>query len=316
MICSRSSLGDRQTDSFVPSNSIHYNAALTDWLLPSLSNCDGLLVLYSLPKYKYSVVILVIVIVIMKFYVTSLWSVIVIFNFFGFVGAQEEGVITRSQEEGQKGNKPECKDDVLRNLLDNVVGHETSRSGKQGKGKAEKCGACNMNLDYCGVCENQPFFYYHSPKDGGFEVCERLANSLDGTGSEALFGGYLEIYDFCPSFPMNKTYRTAEECYNSNIAPGKIIKIFDACNQELPSMTNPLLSSKSKGKGKKECECKLNISDCDRVCDEDMTAYYLSKYDDFFWWPNDRFGFSDDDEFPTLVGGCLHFTKDEIEFVR
>ena len=54
------------------------------------------------------------------------------------------------------------------------------------KGKAGKkeC-ACTLNLDFDGVCENQPWFYWVKFTLAGYEYrCERFTNALTGTNAD------------------------------------------------------------------------------------------------------------------------------------
>ena len=87
----------------------------------------------------------------MKITLVIVAGIVVIFTL-GFVA---QGVIAQ-EEVLQQSNKPGMFD------------HEKLRNLQKAKGKAGKneC-ACTLNLDYDGVCENQPFFIWSSPKYNG-----------------------------------------------------------------------------------------------------------------------------------------------------
>jgi len=181
-------------------------------------------------------------------------------------------------------------------------------------------------LDYGGVCENQPFFYYFSVKHGFIYVCERFQNSLMGTDEDKTFEigfpGYLSHYDKCvkegvPIMDNLNVYKTAEECYNANFPPPfGGINIYDVCNEQ-PSppstpATNITITTNAAGKvNKMREECKLNINNCTRTCGKDKTAYYLTTDNKYFGFRNDGLT----SEYPALLGGCHHFLQDEFAMI-
>lgn len=272
----------------------------------------------------------------MKFFVTSSPPVIplagIIFTLFSSVRAQG---VTSQEEEGQKFNTPERKDDVLVRLLKDV-GHTSPSSlhlqGGSGAGKQSKqskqgktsC-ACEVNLDYGGVCENQPFIYFFSPKYSQL-VCQRFQNSLMGDDEDDIFEigfpGYINLYDRCVrdyagnGEPMENPniFKTAEECYNAKYDPlyGDI-KIVDDC---IPSShrSTPAINITTNEAGevnKMREECKLNINNCTRTCGQDKTAYYLTTDNKYFGFRNDGLT----SEYPALLGGCHHFLQDEFAMI-
>jgi hypothetical protein len=257
-----------------------------------------------------------VVAVVMKISICSISAIVVasvlVISTFGFVahGANIE-------EEGQRGNKPGSAGSsggVLDHELLRALALAPAATTKQGKAGKAQC-ACKLDLDYGGVCENQPFFYWFSVKVFDY-VCERFENSLLGFDNEIGIPGYLYLYDKClenyaeRGEPMKSSsiYATAEECYNAHAEDNP--KIIDACNQE-QTTPSPRPTTKS-GKGTKS-ECILNISNCTRTCSKDKTAYYFTKDDYQFGYYRNDWGLGN--KYPTLVGGCHRYLDDEIAMI-
>jgi hypothetical protein len=195
----------------------------------------------------------------------------------------------------QRGDKPGMPDDhKLRNLQ--------VAKGKAGK---KECG-CTLNLDFDGVCENQPWWPY---LDKGSWKCERFTNALSAAGGGNANIGYTSIYDRCRAgeniVPMEYPYKTGQECYDfiKGAFPSETIAVIDNCEP------NPTPSPTKAGKVNKS-ECQLNISNCTRTCSKDQTAYYLTKNDFSFFGRNKFFG-----NYPLLKGGCHRFLQDEFEML-
>ena len=94
----------------------------------------------------------------MKISICSISAIVVasvlVISTFGFVA---HGV--NIEEEGQRGNKPGGAGSgiVLDHELPRDLALAPAATTKQGKAGKAQC-ACKLDLDYGGVCKNQPFF--------------------------------------------------------------------------------------------------------------------------------------------------------------